>query len=373
MSRTSLQTVGLEGTLTPRDLTRRLARAMTLRPYRAAIALIEVQGDALAQARAAVEAAGAETERAATPDELLIEVMEGSEADKVTLTRLNRERDPLLKAYRAVVLLVVGPKAMRWVHGVAPDLISAPDLSGILLAGATHHKPANPWGDVRRSVCEFMRTKHASLDMTGLLPSLSERRHIELDAIYLPLVELRKSHLKPAGWLVLGNPGAGKTTLLRHLALEMARGKDPLGIGEALPLLVSLADYSVFRQQERVVSLVAFLPRWFSAHSIEGGEQIADHLCEVCLLLDGLDEVHDAGVRRSILAEASGLLAHDKVAGVVITGRSFVVDEVRRQEHETLQTRKVHPPTDGEIERFLHSFARLTGREEHEAERLSQR
>ena len=219
------------------------------------------------------------------------------------------------------------------------------------------------------------------LDFTGLLPASVEQRHLPLSKLYQPLVELSSAAFGPAvrdqstpqGLLVLGHPGTGKTTFVRHLAWTYASGSgDPLAIGPRIPLLLSLSDYSHVREHDRVMSLVDFLPRWLDEQGISNSTAISEHMPDVLLLLDGLDEMRSPDARRLVLREMSLLLRQGHIGGVVVTGRSFLVDELRGEDHEMriVSTRAARPE---EIRAFLEAFVTYRGARQTDVEDLINR
>jgi len=297
------------------------------------------------------------------------------EAGRQRLADLNRARDVLLRDARLVWLRAYSPADVRFLRATAPDLLSAPDLFVEI-----HAPVCGSWADARERIRARMIERHATLDFTGLLPAEVQRRELPLEALYQPLVDIDEPAPEfPAlassclGLLVLGHPGTGKTTFARHLAWSYAKGaRDPLEIGDALPLLVSLSDYAFAREHDRVTSLVDFLPSWLEERGITGGERISEHLPEILLLLDGLDEVRSVEVRRSILGEASRLVKDAQVGGLVMTGRSFLADELRTQDHplRVVFTRAVEP---AQREAFLSAFVRLRRGDEADPRSLIER
>lgn len=278
------------------------------------------------------------------------------------LSAINRARDQLLKDKRLIWLRAGSATDVRFLRRHAPDLTAAIDLFAELRAEVV----ATPsWDFVREQLCALMEQRNATLDFTGLLPANVEQTQLPLAELYQPLVEKSRLQLllepeaRAGSLLVLGHPGTGKTTYLRHLAWTYARQEaDPLEIGAKVPLLLSLSDYGYEREHDRVRSLVDFLPGWLQQQGVEDGAVVVEHLPDVLLLLDGLDEMRTPEARRALLGEVRQLQADDRLGGVVVSGRSFLVDEVRPQDHG-LQIVNTRAPEQAEIRSFLTTFVEL--------------
>jgi hypothetical protein len=282
---------------------------------------------------------------------------------KELLRAHNHARDRLLAQLRLVYLRASSAADVRFLREVAPDLTAAVDVFVELdVAEPTDAS----WAECSRSLCALMQERHATIDFTGLLPANVEQRELPLQELYQQLIEFPLAGHEATsgdargtkGWLVLGHPGSGKTTYVRHLAHTYARGEDPLELGGKVPLLVSLSDYGEARARDRVRSLIQFLPDWLAEQRVPHPASLDEHLQRVLLLLDGLDELPNPDVRREVLAEIDALLADGRVGGVVVTGRSFLVDELGRHA-QRLQLAFTRPPQSEQIEAFVRTFVRL--------------
>ncbi|MGW3996017.1 NACHT domain-containing protein, partial [Amycolatopsis sp. NPDC004772] len=127
--------------------------------------------------------------------------------------------------------------------------------------------------------------------------------------------------------LVLGDPGTGKTTLLRYMALRHARGvlkgKTVQGQLARLPIYVRIGDYASLGHPR--VGISEFLPDYLkrSECRLPGLASMLEQQLEAgrCLvLLDGLDEVASAELRREVVtAVVNFVTAHGR------SGNRFVV------------------------------------------------
>lgn len=224
------------------------------------------------------------------------------------------------------MLLAHSPADVRFFHATAPDFSSTLDA----IVEIEEVEPPSDWTRCASEIRELMANRHATLDFTGLLPNVPEMHQLPLRELYQALVHVvaRPSEGAP-GCLILGDPGTGKSTYLRHLAWTYATGSgDPLDLGTKLPVLMSLSDYGEDRAQYRVRPLLEYLPTWLEQQGIEGAWDVGQHLAGVMLLLDGLDELREPGARRAVLDEVIELVEAQAVGAVIITGRTFLVDEL---------------------------------------------
>lgn len=351
MSTTTIQ-------VSPSELGERLRQELTVTDWRAVIAVV-VAAPGLEQAaeEACSTAMGA---CGLAENEVVRWVARRDDAARDQLRAINRGRDTVLRAKRLIWLRTSSAADVRLLRKTAPDLTSAIDVF-VELRSEVQAQP--DWPACSSQLRFLMEDRHAMLDFTGLLPANVDQRKLPLAKLYQPLVDPRTTdrgvEQERTGLLVLGHPGTGKTTFVRHLAWTYARqAEDPLDIGPKVPLLLSLSDYGYDREQDRVRSLVDFLPIWLAQQGIENAPSLAEHLPEVLLLLDGLDEMRAPEARRAVLVEVSQLLREERVGGVVVTGRSFLVDELRQQDH-VLRLASTQEPTQPQIRAFLAAFVKL--------------
>ena len=91
---------------------------------------------------------------------------------------------------------------------------------------------------------------------------------------------------------ILGKPGAGKTTFLKYLAILCCKSKI-----RKTPIFVSLKDWS-----DSSLSIIPYIAKQFDICGLPNAQPFVEALLErgdALVLLDGLDEVNEAGSKRS--------------------------------------------------------------------------
>ena len=130
-------------------------------------------------------------------------------------------------------------------------------------------------------------------------------------------------------FLLRGKPGSGKTTLLRHLAHTFAAGQAAERLAWAgeplLPILVPLRNFGRFLDDHRKeysspapLALRNFIEDYFREYELGLPPEFFRRRLEQghCLvLLDGLDEVADKGLRASVAQHVSSFLKHYEPKG----------------------------------------------------------
>ena len=240
---------------------------------------------------------------------------------------------------------------------------------------------------------QFMHDKHRYLNLKGLGIADKVPLRLELVELYVPLkarlelpsgdtwqpevrvggrklaqeeaqlhfsepqevLELLKDH---AGVILLGDPGAGKSTFLKYLAVRLACGQgDALGLGNRLPVLLPLAAYANALQEDDL-KLDEFIHTYFNktCGDLPVGELLRQVLekGEALVLLDGLDEVKDAGLRHTVIDRALNFYNFHRRAGnkFVLTSRIIGYREVRPSAEDLIEATLVDFDED-EIELFV--------------------
>jgi hypothetical protein len=160
--------------------------------------------------------------------------------------------------------------------------------------------------------------------------------------------------------ILLGHPGAGKTFFLRWLALHAAESDTLFGMDQPLPVLVPL---SAFARAPRPITLDEHIVEILlqegqpAAHVFDAAARAG----RVLFLLDGLDEVGDEPVRRSVAEAMRELAARFPRCPIVATSRlSGYTEAPLGGRHLVLS-----PLGDDAIRRFLVTWSELYARELH--------
>ncbi len=174
------------------------------------------------------------------------------------------------------------------------------------------------------------------LRLAGRMPTDDEAeaigRRVSEPLAILDLLE------KSDGLIVLGDPGAGKTTFLKFLALTLATGQgEALNLCARLPVLLPLSAYANALAEEDI-RLDDFIARYHAERGVDIplGEMLEKGFEQggVLLLLDGLDEVRDTGLRNTVIERVfRDLYSERHSAGnkLVLTSRIVGYREVRPQ------------------------------------------
>jgi formylglycine-generating enzyme required for sulfatase activity len=121
--------------------------------------------------------------------------------------------------------------------------------------------------------------------------------------------------------LVIGDPGSGKTTLVKYYTIKSLSKKEYKNFGfkkPVLPIFLPLREVQVEN------SIAENLQTWSAKHALGISAGTFDKWLQnkqTLVLLDGLDEVHDAEMRRKICAWIDDTCSGLGQARVVVTSR----------------------------------------------------
>lgn len=171
--------------------------------------------------------------------------------------------------------------------------------------------------------------------------------------------------------LVLGDPGTGKTTLLRYLALCHARGLlnggSVQGRPARFPIYVRIGEYA--RQGYPRVGISDFLPGYLNRSECRTpglarllGQQLEAGRCLV--LLDGLDEIGSAELRRGVVTAVMNFVAAHSRSGNRFVVTSRIAGYQAAALPEPFTALRLRDMDDDTISRFLQVYCRQV----HQAE-----
>lgn len=167
--------------------------------------------------------------------------------------------------------------------------------------------------------------------------------------------------------LIIGDAGSGKTTLLRYLAVMAAQREFPealLAWNSSMPFLISLRQY--VREDTSAIEFPApkNFPKAIAVGADEGmpSNWVANHLREgqAIVLVDGLDEVPEGGIRARAIEWLNDIILHYPKARYVVTSRPAAVDHWT---DDSFTLAELQPMSSQDIRVFIHNWHRAMYRE----------
>ena len=172
---------------------------------------------------------------------------------------------------------------------------------------------------------------------------------------------LQRQDSEPQHLAILGAPGSGKTTLVKHVALSLALRRKAKAAGEMpdlLPVLLFLRDhaqaiaaqndYTLIKAVEAEVDHLGQKPPvgWFEK-MLQRGRSL--------ILLDGLDEVADPDLRRTVVTWVEKQMQAYGQNSFVVTSRPF---GYRDNPLSGVTVLDIRPFTAPQVERFVQNWYR---------------
>lgn len=231
-----------------------------------------------------------------------------------------------------------------FVNAFQDEAMAFPDLRDVIktraLLSLSRQSDQPTLTELRRLYLEWLVSSYEWLDFSGI-PQVRNIVRLRLDDIFVPLSATKEAPkgemlAEVARWrdkgrthdalihaadhdtaewriglrdalaesrlVILGGPGSGKTTLLKHIALSLAQGRgDQLGLGiggdAPLPILFPIAAYATELRQR---ALGEYMGKYFTVRELPDLTPLfrdAMQRGRAVVLLDGLDEVRDPGMR----------------------------------------------------------------------------
>jgi len=198
-----------------------------------------------------------------------------------------------------------------------------------------------------------------SLPLAGRMMSAEEVAAVgERLSEPLPVLDLLRER---DGLIILGDPGAGKTTFLKYLTLMLAQGRaDELDMEERLPVLIPLSAYAN-ALADGDAPLDRFVVTYYEDRGIDVhlDAMLEDALDQgkALLLLDGLDEVREQHLRRTVVDRVVDFFSMQRRRGnkFILTSR-IVGYRAVRPVVEGLDECTLADFDQDEIELFIHKW-----------------
>lgn len=193
----------------------------------------------------------------------------------------------------------------------------------------------------------------ASADLLKVPESLRQGEHDIWE--YLAAPSLLHWH-----FVVVGTPGSGKTTLLKHIALALAqerKGHLHARKPHKLPLFLYLRELAGTIKDKPDYSLVDAVQdhiqrKWRQSIPVQWiMRQLTKGRC--LILLDGLDEVADAGMRKQTVEWVQHQMLAYGQNRFILTSRPY---GYRDNPLDGVTVLEVHPFTPEQVERFVQNW-----------------
>ncbi|HET6841418.1 MAG TPA: NACHT domain-containing protein [Candidatus Angelobacter sp.] len=232
----------------------------------------------------------------------------------------------------------------------------------------------------RKRYLEHLQQRHRAFDVKGL--STQGIYALEIEQVYVELTVdptmadkasanpiaksnggrhdvwtfLTSPQMQRQDFAVLGAPGSGKTTLLKHITLALAAKRGKFKQLKRLPILLFIRDHAaaIAKNPEQSIADVATqaaekmgIPApvgWF-------GRELRRGRCLV--MLDGLDEVADAAMRKTVAEWVEGQLQAVGMNRFLVSSRPF---GYKSNPLGTVTVLEVRPFSSQQSEKFISNW-----------------
>lgn len=312
--------------VSPNDAAARILRRVRLQPDRAVFVLAEVPWSQQVAFDSAVTAALGQLEL--EPEAVRRLELSPDPGSQAQLRRLNMDRDLLRHGLRLLLMVVRDQSGLGWARTQAPDLAAMTDNILRIEPVVTEED----WPTLAQQLQAWGVERNRWIDLSALSPKVGDR--VLLSPLYLSLIRITwtsmvklrtnlKGQSRPLLSLFLAPPGSGKSTYLRQSAAKQSPGD-----GRPVRLLVPLPAYGDYCASQGSLSVLDFVPRYLSSEGIPAGRHLTANLSHVSLMLDGLDELADVGLRTSLLREVADAVDSGRLHSCMVAGRPSVVSSL---------------------------------------------
>ena len=235
--------------------------------------------------------------------------------------RLNQQREALVERGTATLITCASPEEAAHFLRQAPDLA---DWLELLLQLQPPAPTPDQLSHDREAYLRHLIACCSGLDLTGVVPSISQDWRVPLEALYMDLVDA--SIHETSHSVLVGHPGCGKTTFVRHQALTQARRalEQPDAL---LPVMFPAARYAQ-AVRGRLRSLDAYILEHLEAAAPSG-----PHLLEqtpLLLIIDALDELPTPETQHTVTEQLARLSTRHPDWKIIVTCRPAILHRVER-------------------------------------------
>lgn len=166
-----------------------------------------------------------------------------------------------------------------------------------------------------------------------------QRFHYEMERRYMQLRAEQAAQqpfnltdlLKSPRSVLLGDPGTGKTTTTQYITYALAANDTthiPPKVAGLIPILIRIANYAQIYEQDKSLHLIEYIERELTSREDFGRYlRWAVEQGECLIILDGLDEVGDPGLRMQITERIQNMVATFSQNHFLVTSRIVGYDQ----------------------------------------------
>ncbi|MEO1273506.1 MAG: NACHT domain-containing protein, partial [Myxococcota bacterium] len=201
--------------------------------------------------------------------------------------------------------------------------------------------------------------QNQSLDLTGILPGFNQEWRLQLNDVYLDLLDrpeapYGKARDIPKGILIAGRPGTGKTTYVRHETLSCAQRCLEGDRNAPTPIVIPAVQYAEARDR-RQRSLKEYIREHLKESGVAHARGLLHKLgARVTVFIDALDEVATDESIRTIAAQIVELSEQTSYT-IVVTCRPSITPLIERL-FKKFRIQSLRSLNAKEAERLIHTL-----------------